>query len=333
MKEKESAALEPKVFASHFMMAPMAGVTDEPFRARLRRWGCRALWTEMVSAAALVRKHKKTHQMAAPGDLGNDTAIQLFGANPDELLPAAEILTALGWLRIDFNMGCPVKKVTKSGAGAALLGDLSLAAKCIKAVRDGSGGIFTVKIRSGVTSSQLNYLEAGKMAEGEGADGVVLHARTRAQGYSGFADWSQIDALAGTLGIPVAGNGDIDSAKTALDRLSGHPVAAVMIGRAALASPWIFRDVELMFQGGAPLGRPSIQERSADLSRHFAELVEFKGERGAVGEIKKFAAWCIKGVQGGSVARAEVMQIKEADAMCEFIASLAAFDPREGGGS
>jgi len=322
MKEKESAVLGLKVFASHFLMAPMAGVTDEPFRARLRRWGCQGQWTEMVSAAALVRNHKKTHRMAAPSDLGGDTVIQLFGANPDELLPAAEILSDLGWLRVDFNMGCPVKKVTKSGAGAALMGDLKLAARCINAVRAGSRGVLTVKIRSGVTASRLNYIDAGRIAEGEGADGVILHARTKAQGYSGGADWSHIDALAGALGVPVAGNGDIESAQSAVSRLSEHPVGAVMIGRAALASPWIFRDAELLLRGLEALGKPGAKELSDDLSRHFEELVDFKGERGAIGEIKKFVAWSLTGVQGGSVARTRVMQIKEIEAMREFIESL-----------
>lgn len=245
-----------ETFASPFLAAPMAGVSDLAFRMRLRRNGCRALWTEMISAAALYRRHRESLRMADPADRDDAMAVQLFGAKPEELAPATRELTRMGWRRVDLNMGCPVKKVVKTGGGAALMRDPALAEACISAMRAEIQGVFTVKIRLGWDASNQNCLEIAQLAARCGVDGVILHGRTRAQGYGGVADWTRVRELSGASGIPLAGNGDIADPQTALERLRDYGVAAVMIGRAGVSSPWIFRDMHLLEQGRPLLGTP-----------------------------------------------------------------------------
>ncbi len=294
-------------------MAPMAGVTDEPFRSRLRRNGCRALWTEMVSAAALVRNHRATLAMVDTRDIGDDTAIQLFGSKPDELAVAAQIICALGWRRVDINMGCPVKKVVKTGSGAAMMRDVDNAARCVEAVRVCSTGIVTVKMRLGWTLGEQNFLELAQKVSSAGADAVILHARTRSQGYSGEADWDKIDQLAGSIPVPIAGNGDITTALKAVEMLADHPVSAVMLGRAPLGEPWIFRDAHLIAEGKAALEKPGPGEIAEDLALQFNDLRALKGDRCAVAEIKKFIAWSVKGHKGAAGFRNSAMRLTDVE--------------------
>lgn len=289
-------------------MAPMAGVTDVAFRERLRRNGCKAIWTEMVSAAALVRRHKNSIKMINPEDLDDATALQLFGAKPLELRDAALMAADCGWVRLDLNMGCPVKKVVKSGSGAALMRDLALASECIRAVRGVFPGMLTVKFRLGWNDGERNYLELAALAEGEGADGLILHGRTRVQGYGGEADWGAVAELKRASRVPVAGNGDVDGPKVAFDRLESSGADAVMIGRAALARPWIFRDCERMAEGLPPHAPPEREELIADLLAHLERLCELKGTSVAVAEMKKFVAWADKGGQGAAERRNSIMR-------------------------
>lgn len=308
-----------KVFAAPILMAPMAGVTDAAFRARLKRNGCRAMWTDMISAAAMVRNHRNTLKMATPHECDGDTAVQLFGAKPSELGLAAQELTRLGWRRIDLNMGCPVKKVVKSGSGAALMRNATLAKECMSAVRENTDAIFTVKIRLGWNAPEENYLEIGGLAQEAGVDGVIIHGRTRSQLYGGEADWGQIGMLAKSLAIPVAGNGDIRSAAGAVERLEKEPVSAVMIGRAALEKPWLFRDAALLLDGQCVLGAPSPQEVAEDLGLQLADMLKLKSERAAVAEMKKFVAWALKGFEGAAALRKTVMTIDSAGGMEEML--------------
>jgi nifR3 family TIM-barrel protein len=308
----------------------MAGITDTPFRERLRRWGCEAMSTEMISAPALVRNHRGTAAMVDPPDRDDNMAVQLSGVKPDELEEGALRLAAIGWKRLDFNMGCPVRKVVASGGGAGHMRNLALAARCISALRKTSGVILTVKMRSGWSPSEENFIEAGRMAEECGADGITLHPRFRSQGYSGVADWSKVAALAEAVKVPVAGSGDVGSAEEAVKRLSDFPVAAVMIGRAALSEPWLFRDAARLLAGEKPAGRPSAGEISADLLLQYDRLLELKGEGAAVGEIKKFTAWALKGFEMATHKRKEVMEIKDAARMRLALVSLRELEYRDG---
>lgn len=291
------------MLSSPFSMAPMAGVTDVAFRARLRRWGCRALTTEMVSAAALARGNRKTLAYLDAPDRGDDLAVQLFGADPRELAEAAEVVQEFGFHSVDLNMGCPVRKVVRSGAGAALLRDLERAERCLVALRKAVTGTLSVKIRSGWDAESVNFLATGRMAADCGADWVTLHPRTRAQGYSGAADWSQVETLARALSVPVVGNGDVGCAEQAVARLRRSGSSGVMIGRAALARPWIFREAQALWAGRVPDEPPTQAEIGQDLLRQMADLRRWKGERVAAFEMQKFLAWAARGVPGASEFR------------------------------
>lgn len=287
-------------------MAPMAGVTDAPFRRRLRRNGCRALFTEMVSAAALARANPRTLAYLCPTDLAPDLGIQLFGAHPEELAAAAAAAEEAGFRHVDFNMGCPVRKVVRSGAGAALLRDTERAARCLAALRRSVRGTLSAKIRIGWDAESLNASEIGRIAAGEGVDLLTVHGRTRAQGYAGCADWRPIEALARELPIPVVGNGDVASAPDAVRRMEAGVVAGVMIGRAALASPWIFGHADRLLQGAAPPPPPTAEERGEDLVLHLEDLEAEKGARVALFEARKFVAWGCRGLAGAAEFRRRI---------------------------
>ncbi|RMG93371.1 MAG: tRNA-dihydrouridine synthase family protein, partial [Candidatus Dadabacteria bacterium] len=183
----------------------MAGVTDPAFRRRLRRAGCRYLFTEMVSAAAVARRNRRTLAYLHASDRGPDLAAQVFGSRPDELAEAARAAAEAGFSHLDLNMGCPVRKVVRSGAGAALMRDPGLAAACVRALRRAFPGTLSVKIRSGWDAGRRNAAEIAALAEAEGADLVIVHPRTRAQGYAGEADWSVVGEVAARVGVPVVG--------------------------------------------------------------------------------------------------------------------------------
>ncbi|TLN22699.1 tRNA-dihydrouridine synthase, partial [bacterium] len=201
--------------------------------------------------------------------------------------------------------------------------DLGNAARCVGAMRRGfGGGIFTVKMRSGWCQSEENFLEASKVAEGEGADGIILHPRFKSQGYSGNADWGKIALLAASTQLPVAGSGDVRSAAEAVRRIAECGIAAVMIGRAALSRPWIFRDAARLMEGLPPLGEPSSREIADDLLLQYDDLAAERGKHVAVSDIKKFAAWAMRDFEHSSLARKAVMEIKDPEAMRRAIMSF-----------
>lgn len=302
-----SSASQPSV--SRFSMAPMAGVTDFSFRMRLRRNGCRQLYTEMISAAALARKNRRTLGYLDAPDLGEDLAVQLFGADPEELAEAALKAQEAGFRHVDFNMGCPVRKVVRTGAGSALLVDLSRAERCLRALRGAVKGRFTVKLRSGWDASNQNCLQVGTLIADCGADGLTLHPRTRAQGYSGLADWRWVALLVRELPIPVVGNGDVGSGADAVRRMEETGCAGVMIGRAALARPWLFAEAEALLAGEVPRPTPTCEETGEDLLLQMEDLVRDKGGRAATVEMRKFVAWAAKSVPGAAEFRQRLQSL------------------------
>ncbi|GAB4253437.1 tRNA dihydrouridine synthase [Deferrisoma sp.] len=305
----------------------MAGVTDPAFRRRLRRAGCRYLFTEMVSAAALARENRRTLAYLRPSDRGPDLAVQVFGSRPDELAEAARAAADAGFSHLDLNMGCPVRKVVRSGAGAALMRDPSLAAACVRALRRAFPGTLSVKIRSGWDAGTRNAAEISALAEAEGADLVIVHPRTRAQGYAGQADWSVVGEVAARVGVPVVGNGDISSGEEAVRRLREFGCAGVMIGRAALGAPWMFAEAEALYRGEPVPAAPGPEERGRDLLLHLGDLVEEKGERVAVAEMRKFAAWAARGLPGATAFRRRVQEARGREAMEEEIRSFFGVPP------
>ncbi|MDW7709447.1 MAG: tRNA-dihydrouridine synthase [Deferrisomatales bacterium] len=293
----------------------MAGVTDAAFRQRLRRNGCRRLYTEMVSAAALHRGNRRTRGYLQVPDGGEDLGVQLFGAVPEELASAAELAQEAGFRHVDLNMGCPVRKVVRTGAGAALLNDLGRAEACLRGLRRVVRGILSVKIRAGWDEGSINFLEVGRLAEASGVDLVTFHPRTRAQGYGGRADWGMVRALAADLSVPVVGNGDVTSAREAAARLFESGCQGVMVGRAAQGAPWLFRQGERLAGGLEPGPAPEPWEIGRDLCMQLEDQVRWKGTAVATFEMRKFAAWGARGLPGAAEFRRRLQTAADVEAL------------------
>ena len=224
-------------------LAPMAGTTNLPFRTIVRRCGCQLAFTEMVSVNGLVRGAERTCRYLDGASEDRPLGVQIFGAEAEIMAAGARIATDRGADLIDINMGCPVKKVVRAGAGSALLKDPAKVGRIVSAVRRATSLPLTVKIRAGWRRSVVNAIEIARIAEAEGADAVIVHPRTADQGFSGRADWSIIRAVKDALGIPVIGNGDIRRAADVGRMMTATACDGVMIGRAALGNPWIFQEI------------------------------------------------------------------------------------------
>jgi nifR3 family TIM-barrel protein len=294
----------------NLFLAPVAGYSDAAFRSVCVDEGADLCFTEMVSSEALVRGHSKTKSLLVRADNEANYAIQLFGANPEVLAEACRL--ALPWkpLLIDLNCGCPVPKIVRAGAGSALMKTPALFRDIVKAMAEAlapSGVPLTVKIRLGWDSGSINYREIADLAVGAGAAAVTLHARTRAQNYSGKADWAAIGDLARSLPVPVFGSGDIFSAEAARRLLEEGGAAGVMIARGAMGNPFIFREARAALRGEA---RPAIspEGRVAVARRHLELSVRYLGERTACVEFRKQFCSYTKGSIAGAELRNEAVR-------------------------
>jgi nifR3 family TIM-barrel protein len=286
------------------VLAPMAGVTDTVFRRVIRGLGgCGLIMTEFTSAEGVTRNAARTlHYLYFEPDERPITA-QLFGANPEVMASAASLVEELGFDVVDINLGCPAKKVVKCG-GSGLLRDLKLLEQLLRAVRAAVRIPLTIKIRAGWDETSIVATEVARMAEQIGVEAIAVHPRTRAQGLNGRADWSVIRAVKEAVRMPVIGNGDVTSPEDAERILRETGCDAVMIGRAAAANPWIFRQMEQF----AAIGRyhqPSEADRYHLLSGYFRMLVEAEMPD-AIGKMKQFACWFTHGVRNGSELRRQV---------------------------
>jgi tRNA-dihydrouridine synthase B len=288
------------------VLAPMAGITDFPFRMICRELGAGLLFSEMVSVEALIRDHKRTRGMLQSDPAERPVVFQLFGSKPASMAEAAHIVSQGSADFIDINMGCPVPKILKSGAGAALLRDLGLAKEIMAAVVQYSKVPVTVKIRLGWDAKNIVAVDVAEAAESAGVAAVTVHGRTKAQGFSGHADWSMIRVVKSSVGIPVIGNGDVRSALDAKRMMDETGCDGVMIGRAIQGYPWIFREARQYLETGTVPAHPSPEERQTVMLRHVRDMVSVLGEDLGVREMRKHLCWYTKGLPEGAEFRERV---------------------------
>jgi tRNA-dihydrouridine synthase B len=302
-------AIGPYSLRNPYILAPMAGVSEMPFRVLAFQMGAALCPTELVSAQGLFRANSRTlRYLRRDPEVERPYSLQIFGGEPEVMARAALVGKEWGAQIIDINMGCPVKKVTKTGAGSALLCDPARAARIVEEIRTATGLPVTAKIRSGWDASTRNYLAMAEALEGAGCAALAIHPRTRAQGYAGSADWNAIaDLKRRVQRMPIIGNGDVRSPQDARRMRETTGCDFVMIGRAALGNPWIFRQL-----AGGPA--PTVEERCTTVLLHLERHVAFMGdERAAVRAFRKHLAWYAHGLRGAAAFRAEVNQLELVD--------------------
>jgi tRNA-dihydrouridine synthase B len=299
-------------------LAPMAGITDLPFRTIVRSFGCGLAFTEMVSGSGLVRKTEKTFRYLASSPEDRPLGVQLFGYDPDTLAAAARIAEEGGADLLDVNMGCPVKKVAKTGSGASLMRDPERVAAILRAVRKASTLPLTVKIRAGWNARLTNALEIGQIAEGCGVDAVILHPRTADQGFGGRSDWGLIAALKGRLRVPVIGSGDVRSPEDADRMFRETGCDGVMVGRGALGNPWLIGNI-LSHLSGTGISLPSLSAREEMIRRHLMLAIDFYGETIGTRDFRKHLLWYTKGLRDGARFRQAAGCISDRDSAWEAL--------------
>lgn len=289
------------VLDNPIILAPMAGVTDQPFRILCKEMGCGLMVTEMVSAKAIHYKNKNTAPLMAIDDREGPVLLQLFGSEPELMAEIAAQIEDGPFIGIDLNMGCPVPKVVNNGEGSALMKNPKLAAEIVRQIVAKVKKPVSVKIRAGFTEETKNAPEMAKMLEDAGASMITVHGRTREQYYSGQADWDIIRRVKESVSIPVIGNGDIASASDVKKRMEESGCDGVMIGRAAKGNPWIFKEIV----EGRQI-KPSLAEIKKMMLRHAKMQMEFKGEYIGMREMRKHAAWYTAGCANSSAFRAKI---------------------------
>ena len=301
-------------------LAPMAGVTDLPFRVICRELGAGYTVSEMVSAKALLFNNEKTFAMLKIDPRERPTAIQLFGSVPEELAAAAKIVEKQGADIIDFNMGCPVHKIVANGEGSALMRQPELAYEIMAAMTAAVDIPVTVKCRAGWDDANLNAPEIARLAEKAGVAAFTVHGRTRGAFYSGKANWNIIKEVKQAVGIPVFGNGDIWTAEDGMRMFKETGCDGVMIGRGAEGNPWIFSQLRDALAGKEPVLTVDIDRKFALIERQLQDLIVFKGEYIAVQEMRRHVANYIKGLPHAALYRNKFFQVNTREEFCAQLA-------------
>ncbi len=292
------------------VLAPMAGVTDLPFRVLCREQGCGMVCTEMVSAKAVHYNNKNSRLLLAVRQEERPVSLQLFGSEPELLGEIAARLEPGPYDVIDFNMGCPVPKVVNNREGSALMKEPKLAGEILKAMVKAVKKPVTVKIRKGFDENHVNAVEIAKIAEDAGVAAIAVHGRTREQYYSGKADWEIIRRVKEAVSIPVIGNGDIFSAGDALAMMEQTGCDGVMAARGARGNPWLFREIRGLLETGVIPPRPSVTEIRDTILRHGRMQAELKGERTGIREMRKHVAWYTAGCPHSAALREAVNHVE-----------------------
>ncbi len=325
-------ALGPLEIDPPVVLAPMAGVTNTPFRRLCRSYGAGLYVSEMIAARALVEGNPKTLAMASFADDEPVRSVQLYAVDPRIAGYAVSRLVEEGGVdHVDLNFGCPVAKVTRLGGGAALPVHRQLFASILRVAVEAAGAVpVTAKLRMGTDAFHLTYLESGRIAEDEGITAVTLHARTAEQYYSGRADWDAIAALKEAVSIPVLGNGDIWEATDAIAMTRATGCDGVVIGRGCLGRPWLFGDLADVFAGRAPRGAPALGEVIDVMRTHARMLCECFGEGGGIRQFRKHAGWYLTGFPVGPAVRRSLglaCSLDEVDSLLEGLEPTLPFPP------
>ena len=305
-----------------YILAPMAGVTDLPFRLLCKEQGAGLLCMEMISAKALQYKNKNTKTLLAIHPEEYPVSLQLFGSEPDIISEIAKMIEPLPFQILDINMGCPVPKIVKNGEGSALMLRPELVYEIVSKTAKAIKKPVTVKIRKGFDDAHINAVEIAKVAEEAGAKAVAVHGRTREQYYSGKADWDIIRQVKAAVSIPVIGNGDVTTGEQAIRMRKGTGCDGVMIGRGAQGNPWIFRELAEYDRTGTIPPRPTQEEIRNMMLRHARMQLEFKGEYLGIREMRKHVAWYVKGMKGAAKFRAQINQVESYEELEELLKML-----------
>jgi tRNA-dihydrouridine synthase B len=302
---------------NNVFLAPMAGITDLVFRVLAREFGCALCFTEMISANGLVRGTERSYRYLESSMNDKPLGVQIFGFDPHILSEAAQIVTEKGADLVDINMGCPVKKVLKTGSGAALMKDTEKIVHILRDVRKATSLPLTVKIRSGWKKDKTDTVVIAEIAQDCGVDALILHPRTVEQGFSGSADWDLIKKVKDHLQIPVIGSGDIRTPQDASRIIEMTGCDGIMVGRGSLGNPWIFRKI-LDYPSYDTLF-PSLSEREGIIRRHLEMCLSFYGEKIGMKNFRKHLLWYTKGLKGGSNYRQTAVSIIEKEDLLDSI--------------